>query len=678
MCGLVGFIGGEWADGKEQAAGQVRAMAAQIQHRGPDGTGNWTDPERRVALGHNRLAILDLSPAGDQPMVSSSGRFVIVYNGEIYNHEDLRRRLISEGAGANWRGHSDTETLLAAIEAWGVRATLERCVGMFGLALWDRQDQVLTLVRDRLGEKPLYYGWQGEGRGRTFFFGSELKAFAVHPAFRGEIDRQALTLYMRHAYVPAPFSIYRGIKKLLPGSYLTYHVPSEALQVEQYWSGAEAARKGAAMPLGGSEQEHVDALEQLLSSAVKNQMLSDVPLGAFLSGGVDSSTIVALMQRQSPRPVRTFTIGFHEEGYNEAEHAKAVARHLGTDHTEIYVTPQEAMAAVPALPSIYDEPFGDSSQIPTLLVSRLARRDVTVALSGDGGDELFAGYNRYLITDAYWRKLSRIPRPLRSGLARGMGAVSPDRWNKLAAAVEPLLPQAARMKLPGEKIIKGAGVLGSGSAKELYHGLISIWQDPASVVVDGNEAEDAVFGDSAELSGLSDIERMMVLDMLGYLPDDILVKVDRAAMSTSLETRVPLLDHRVVEFAWSLPMGSKLRSPQTKWALRQVLYRHVPPELIERPKAGFGVPIEAWLRGPLREWAEELLDERRLREEGYLDPGPVRRMWSEHLSGRSNRQHQLWTVLMFQSWLEFVKNGSAAASAEAFTADSVGSRVSAG
>jgi asparagine synthase (glutamine-hydrolysing) len=641
-------------------------MASCIGHRGPDGTGLWLNPDCRIAFGHNRLAILDLSPAGDQPMHSPSGRFVIVYNGEVYNHEELRRRLLDEGFPTNWRGHSDTETLLAAIEAWGLKATLERAVGMFALALWDRQTKQLSLARDRLGEKPLYYGWQGAGAERAFLFGSELKALAAHPSFSPKIDREALTLYMRHAYVPAPLSIYSGIRKLPAGAFLTLDPSSQDPVVDRYWSGAEIARNGALAPRLGNPEDYVNRLEHLLTDAVGKQMLSDVPLGAFLSGGVDSSTIVSLMQAQSSRPVKTFSIGFHEEAYNEAEHAKSVARHLGTDHTEMYVTADQAMSVVPQLPQIYDEPFADSSQIPTLLVSRLAREHVTVSLSGDGGDELFAGYNRYKITDSYWRKLSRIPRPLRSVLGSGLGSVSPRTWDKVAAIVAPMIPASSRMTFPGDKIVKAAGVLPSRSADDLYGALVSIWRDPGSVVIGAGDSADPLR--TPDLTGLSDIERMMALDMLGYMPDDILVKVDRAAMSTSLETRVPFLDHRVVELAWSMPMDVKLRDGQTKWALRQVLYRHVPREMIDRPKAGFGVPIDSWLRGPLRAWAEALLDEGRLRREGYFRPEPIRRIWEAHQSGRANMQHQLWTVLMFQSWLDSTPEALGISSA-AFASD---------
>jgi asparagine synthase (glutamine-hydrolysing) len=645
MCGIAGFIGGRFDS--QKAAASLARMTGAIAYRGPDSAGAWLDSEHKVALGHRRLAILDLSPAGEQPMVSPSGRFVTVYNGEIYNHLDLRERLPGP-----WRGHSDTETLLAAIDAWGIEEALKQCAGMFALALWDRREKALILARDRLGEKPLYYGWQGAGADSAFLFGSELKALARHPAFRREIDREALALFTRFNYVPAPHSIYAGIAKLPPGTFLTLRAGEKAPAVTPYWSAAEIAAAGAAEPLDIGPEEATDALERVLGTAVSQQMISDVPLGAFLSGGIDSSTIVALMQAHSPRPVKSFSIGFHDPAYNEAEHAGAVARHLGTDHTELYVRPEDALAVIPSLPSIYDEPFADASQVPTLLVSRLARKQVTVALSGDGGDELFAGYNRYRLAARNWGRISKLPRPLRSAVAKGLAALSPEQWNKVAGAVAPILPRSMRVRLPGEKVHKAARGLASASADELYQGLVSSWRDPAGLVIGG--AEPATLGPDAlaRLERLGITERMMALDMLTYLPDDILAKVDRAAMSVSLETRVPLLDHRVVEFAWRLPLGLKLRGGETKWVLRQLLYRHVPRALIERPKMGFGIPIDAWLRGPLRGWAEELIDERRLRSEGYFQPEPIRAAWEAHQSGRANMQYQIWAILMFQSWLE--------------------------
>jgi asparagine synthase (glutamine-hydrolysing) len=647
MCGIAGFVGGRFDHGGQGARAALGRMTGAIAYRGPDSAGAWLEAESKVALGHRRLAILDLSPAGEQPMSSPSGRFVTVYNGEIYNHLELRERL----AGP-WRGHSDTETLLAAIEAWGVEGALKQCVGMFALALWDRQEKALILARDRLGEKPLYYGWQGEGVEAAFLFGSELKALARHPAFRREIDRRALALFTRFNYVPAPHSIYAGIAKLPPGSFLTLRAGEKSPAITAYWSAAEVAAAGSAAPLDIGPEEATDALERVLSKAVSQQMISDVPLGAFLSGGVDSSTIVALMQAQSSRPVKSFSIGFEDPAYNEAEHAAAVARHLGTDHTELYVRAEDALAVIPSLPSIYDEPFADASQVPTLLVSRLARKQVTVALSGDGGDELFAGYNRYGLAARNWGRISKLPRPLRSALAKGLVSVSPERWNKVAGAVAPILPASLRLSLPGEKVHKAARGLASASADELYQGLVSSWRDPGEIVIGGSEPATLGAETLDRLGKLGTCERMMALDMLTYLPDDILAKVDRAAMSVSLETRVPLLDHRVVEYAWRLPLDLKLRGGESKWVLRQLLYRHVPRALIERPKMGFGIPIDGWLRGPLKGWAEELLSERRLAGEGYFRPEPIRAAWDAHQSGRANMQYQLWAILMFQSWLE--------------------------
>ena len=662
MCGFVGFIAGDrfFADGR--AAAIVAEMAGCVRHRGPDHGDHWVDPEARVALGHRRLAIVDLSPAGDQPMRSPSGRYVTVYNGEIYNHLDLRRELEAAGLAPAWRGQSDTETLLAAIDAWGVERALQRSVGMFGLALWDEREKALFLARDRAGEKPLYYGWQGEGAGASFLFGSELKALASHPAFVGEIDRQALTAYLRHNGVPSPLSIYRGIAKLEPGSFLRLASGEREPVLHRYWSAAEVARSGVAAPLALGPEEAVEELEKLLTVSIGQQMIADVPLGAFLSGGVDSSAIVALMQKQAPRPVKTFSIGFDEEDYNEAHHAKAVAAHLGTDHTEMYVSPSEAMDVIPRLPRIYDEPFADSSQIPTFLVSQLARRHVTVSLSGDAGDEVFAGYNRYKAAAASWRKVSRLPRPVRSGLGRAMAALPARRWDSIFAALDPVLPARARMRLPGDKMHKAAAVLHSRSTGELYQGLLSIWREPADAVIGGGEPESALAG--LDLGQLSEVEQMMLFDMLTYLPNDILTKVDRAAMSVSLETRVPFLDHRVVEFAWRLPLEYKIRDGETKWVLRQLLYRHVPRALIERPKTGFGVPINYWLAGPLRDWAESLLAEDRLRREGYFEPAPVRARWREYLGGAHHLGESIWSVLMFQSWHE-EQGGASSASAPA-------------
>jgi len=648
MCGFTGYLATNNQRFESSAEPTLRQMAQAIVHRGPDSDGYWTDPAAGVGLAHRRLAIVDLSPAGAQPMVSGSGRYVIAFNGEIYNHMRLRQMLQREGpVSAPWRGHSDTETLLAGFDAWGIEETLKRAIGMFAMAVWDRRERVLMLVRDRLGEKPLYYGWQGESSGKVFLFGSELSALRKHPAFSPEINRDALSLYLRHNCIGGEHSIYTGVHKLPPGHLLSVSLDRPEVVIKAWWSGAEVVAQGLAQPFVGSPDDAVHVLDELLRDAVSQQMMADVPLGAFLSGGVDSTTVVALMQSLSSRPIRTFTIGFHEEGYNEAKHAKAVAKHLGTDHTELYVRPEDALAVIPKLPTIYAEPFADSSQIPTFLVSELARQHVTVSLSGDAGDELFCGYRRYQMTAGIWNKLSRIPRPLRQLVAGLITSIPPKAWDGLGSML--------RKSRVGDRLHKGASLLGSRSASELYRGMISHWDDPTSVVLGATEPATLLSGLVPALQRLSDVERMMALDMMSYLPDDILAKVDRAAMNVSLETRVPFLDHRVVEFAWTLPLNYKLRHGVTKWPLRQVLYRYVPRELIERPKMGFGVPIDHWLRGPLRDWAETLLAESRLRSEGFFKPEPIRRKWAEHLSGRRNWQYHLWDVLMFQAWLEDVR-----------------------
>lgn len=649
MCGIAGFLGNQWSG--DSALQHLMAMTNAIAHRGPDSEGQWLDPEAAIALGHRRLSIVELSTAGAQPMTSATGRYVLAFNGEIYNHVDLRAELAKLGKAPDWRGHSDTETLLAGFDAWGVRTTVERSVGMFAFSVWDRKAQTLTLARDRLGEKPLYYGWQGSGRAAIFLFGSELKALRAHPAFDAQINRDALRLFMRHNNVGGQHSIYEGVRKLLPGSLLTVSQVAPEPILETYWSNAAAAQHGAAQRFEGGAQEAVDALEVLLKDSVRQQMMADVPLGAFLSGGVDSSAVVALMQAQASRPVKTFSIGFNEAAYNEAEHAKAVAQHLGTEHTEMYVTPEQALATIPCLPRLYCEPFADSSQIPTFLVSQLARRHVKVSLSGDAGDELFCGYNRYSLTAGLWHCLSAVPQPLRRIVARALMSVAPDRLNRIAAYT----PLARRGANVGDKLHKGAAVMTASSAAELYRSMVSHWLHPEDVVLGGSEPITVLSDSEHVLSGLNDVEHMMELDLQTYLPDDILTKVDRAAMSIGLETRVPFLDHRVVEFAWRLPMEYKLRKENTnyatKWALRQMLYRYVPKALIERPKMGFGVPIDSWLRGPLRPWAEDLLSEPRLKREGYFNPAPIRQRWAEHLTGRRNWQHQLWCVLMFQAWV---------------------------
>lgn len=604
-------------------------------------------------------------------MASAAGRFVIAFNGEIYNHQQLRSELTAAGAAPAWRGHSDTETLLAGFEHWGIEATLRHSVGMFAIAVWDSQHHTLTLARDRFGEKPLYYGWAGQGTDRAFVFGSELKALRAYPGFDNPVCREALAQYLRFMYVPAPRSIYQGIYKLEPGCLLTIQgqvpdtAPAQALrpgqshaalQLKRWWSLSEAVEQAADAPLQ-DEAEALRQLEQALAESVKLQSLADVPLGAFLSGGVDSSTIVALMQQQSSRPVKTFTIGFDEAGFDESPHALAVARHLGTEHHEMRVSARMAQDVIPALPCMYDEPFADSSQIPTYLVSQAARQQVTVALSGDAGDELFGGYNRYFWGPRIWNRLAWLPLPLRQTLGRLITSVPVSGWDALAAPLGAARGTAGVARL-GDKLHKLATRLQNvRDIDDLYRSLVSEWQDPASLVIGASGAllqePASMLDDALPARGVADDQlRMMYRDSISYLPDDILCKVDRAAMATSLETRVPFLDHRVVELAWRLPLHMKIRGNVGKWALRQLLYQHVPRELIERPKAGFAIPVGQWLRGPLRDWAEDLLCEPRLRAEGYLHPAPIRQAWTEHLNGRRDHTARLWAVLMFQAWLE--------------------------
>lgn len=641
MCGLTGFAfaGGD----ASRLEATARSMADRIHHRGPDDDGVWGDPEAGFALAHRRLAILDTSPAGHQPMVSSSGRWVLAYNGEIYNHLELRNELKASGFASTWRGHSDTETLLACIEAWGLERSLRSSVGMFALALWDRESRSLWLARDRIGEKPLYYGWQGG----VLLFGSELKALRAHPAFAASVDRGALTLLLRHNYIPAPYSIYEGIRKLPAGCVLRVRRDEHDATPVPYWSLRTVSEAGTRTPFQGSQAGAIDALERCLGTAVRRQMLADVPLGALLSGGIDSTLVTALMQAGSARPTRTFTIGFDEQGYDEATHARNVAAHLGTEHTEMRLRGSDALALVPQLPTMYDEPFADSSQLPTHLVMRMARQHVTVALSGDGGDEMFGGYNRYVRAPQVWSRMSWMPDALRRAAGRAMTGVPASTMNRWAAIVAP----RAGVALPGDKLHKlGARLRNVRSVDDLYVALVSEWSQSEGIVL-GGAMPTNLLDDRSQWPRLTDpAARMMALDGLTYLPDDILAKVDRASMAVSLETRAPFLDRDVVEFAWSLPMSMKIRDGQGKWLLRRLLDRHVPAALVERPKMGFGIPLDDWLRGPLRDWAEDLLAEDRLHREGYFDPAPVRRAWQSHLRGASFG-HRLWSVLMFQAWL---------------------------
>jgi asparagine synthase (glutamine-hydrolysing) len=578
-------------------------------------------------------------------MLSPCGRFVLAFNGEIYNYLDLKRRI---GDGYPWRGHSDTEVLLALLSRHGVAATLPELNGMFAFALWDRQERRLTLARDRLGEKPLYYGWN---RGR-FLFGSELKAMTAHPGWQGELDRDALAAYLRLSYVPAPYSIYRGIRKLEPGTFATLAPGQTEPAIQTYWSARAAVERGLAAPFEGTEDEALEDLERLLMDAVGLRMYADVPLGAFLSGGIDSTTVVALMQAQSRRPVQTFTIGFEEAGFNEAEDARRVAGHLGTEHTELYVTAQDGLATIPRLARLWDEPFADASQIPTLLVSEMARRTVTVCLSGDGGDELFGGYSRYLWTRDTWRHIGWVPLGLRRALAGAVTRISPGAWDRVLAPFACLLPGPLAIANPGERLHKAIDILTGDSPEALYLRMLSHWKDPAGVVIDAREPLTVLTDPGRRARTPSITESMMFMDSVLYLPDDILVKVDRASMGVSLEARVPLLDHRVYEFAWTLPLAWKVRGRSGKRPLRRILERHVPRDLLERPKMGFGVPLVHWLRGPLRDWAESLLATERLKRDGIFHPAPIRARWEAHLAGRRDWSYYLWDVLMFQSWLD--------------------------
>jgi len=640
MCGVAGFIN----HGSFELEYQLGKMLSHLLHRGPDDAGQWLDCESGVALGHRRLSILDLSMAGHQPMASACGRYVIAFNGEIYNWKELRKSLDESGSTLSWKGYSDTEVLLAAIVAWGLPEALKMSRGMFALALWDRSERCLLLARDRIGEKPLYYGKHNG----SFFFGSELKALHAAPGWDGQIDPGSLSLFLRYGYVPAPRSIYKNVFKLQPGTYLRVDVEGNWDAPQSWWNFADHAQRGVNNRIVHTDHAALLSLDRVLGDAVDEQMVADVPLGALLSGGLDSSLIVALMQSRSTQPVRTFTIGFSEEDYDEAAHAKRIARHLGTEHTELYVSPSEALDVIPRLPDIYDEPFGDSSQIPTVLVSALTRQHVTVCLSGDAGDELFGGYNRYYWASSLWNRLGRVPPGVRNLFAAGLSVIPAEGWNGLFKMLGPMIPRRYEVSNPGDKLHKLAEVLGAPSPEVLYHLLVSQWrgQLPLKDVIE----PDTLVATPAQWPQLNSFpEQMMMLDTLSYLPDDILVKVDRAAMAASLETRVPFLDPRVIDFAWQLPLSQKVRGGQGKWLLRQLLYRYVPRDLVDRPKQGFGVPIEHWLRGPLREWAEELLSPAMLEVDGLLDSAAIRRIWKAHLGGR-NMQHALWNVLMYQAW----------------------------
>lgn len=644
MCGITGFLDCRAKSSNAELRERARAMASTIAHRGPDDAGTWTDVGVGLGLGFRRLAIIDLSHHGHQPMISSSGRFVLVFNGEIYNFRGMRQDLVAKGV--RFRGSSDTEVLIEGIERWGIAEALRRTNGMFAFAVWDTAQREMHLARDRVGEKPLYYG----SPGGAFLFGSTLDTLTAHPSFRGDIDRGALALFLRHSYVPAPYSIYRGVSKLPPGTYVTVDSSGAAADPVAYWSAREVADRGLAEPFAGSFPEAVDAVEELLAESVAMRMVADVPLGAFLSGGVDSSTVVALMQRHAARPVRTFSIGFHHPDYDEAAHAAAVARHLGTDHTEMYVTPEEARAVIPLMPMIYDEPFSDSSQIPTFLVSQLAHEDVTVALSGDGGDELFAGYTRYEMYEHLWRRLTVVPTPIRGAVAAGLATVPTRAWDRLAGGAGRVARGRAREPRFGDKVHKFASVLRVEDPGDIYRALVSHWSDPASVVMGGYEPGTPFTMPSHALAVPDLTARARFLDLVTYLPDDILVKVDRATMAVGLEARVPMLDHRLVELAWQMPRQFLVDHGRGKRVLREVLYRQVPRELVDRPKMGFGVPLGEWLQTELRDWAEDLLSPASLARDDLFDVSTIRQYWVEHRDGRRDWKYLLWDVLMFQAW----------------------------
>lgn len=638
MCGFAGLLSHSMLG--SDADQILENMGLAIEHRGPDSSGIWFDAASGIGFSHRRLSIMDVSSHGAQPMRSASGRYMIAFNGEIYNHVDLRDKLARDQHVIQWSGHSDTETLLACFEIYGIEATLSQLHGMFAIALWDRDQAQLTLMRDRLGEKPLYYGWLGE----AFLFGSELRALKAVPGFESHVDPQALSLFLQYGYVPAPFSIYDRVSKLMPGEYLQVSLRDPQPVTRAYWSVDEIIRNGLNAPFQGTADEAVGALESMLKTTIGRQMLSDVPLGAFLSGGVDSSLIVALMQAQSSEKIKTFSIGFDDPRFNEAPYAKEVAQHIGTEHEELYVSAREALDVVPMLPDIWDEPFADPSQIPTFLVSKLAKRKVTVSLSGDGGDELFCGYNRYLVAGKLWRYMKPIPAGLRAGVGRLMTTVEPGGWDSLGR----WLPGSKGLGSIGDKVHKLAGVFAARGPHDVYNNIVSNHAQANNLLL-----EPVIDSRPTRLAnqGLCDVQQMMAWDLKEYLPGDILTKLDRAAMAVSLEGRAPFLDHSVVEFAWSLPLEYKFREGETKWALKQVLYKHVDRALIDRPKMGFGVPLRDWLIGPLREWAEALLDARKLRGEGHFDVDAVHRLWQEHVGGKRNHAAVLWNVLMFQAWL---------------------------
>lgn len=650
MCGFCGFVSSDSQTARDHTI--LRQMNDKLAMRGPDNEGMWLDPQDGIALGHRRLSVVELSEAGNQPMPSHDSRFNLAFNGEIYNHLDLRKTLELTRPDVSWKGHSDTETLVELISQFGVAATLSMLRGMFAFALWDRRDKSLTLARDRFGEKPLYFGWQS----KSLLFASDLAAIKMHPEFLNVVDRNSLNLLLRYNSIPAPFSIFEGIEKLEPGRYITFKKSdiSKRLIPDRftYWSPFDAMKRGKSRLSHNSFEEDVTATEEQIGHAVKRQLMSDVPLGAFLSGGFDSTAIVTQMVQYSKSQVKTFTIGSLNSSEDESQVAEKVARILGTEHTTLRITPDDALEMIPSLPDIYSEPFGDSSQIPTFLVSKLARQSVKVALSGDGGDELFGGYNRYTSAASFWTRSGKLPSSVRHGVSAAITALSADRWNRSFDKLNLVLPESSKIRGGGDKLQKLASIMNAESPQAYYLSLTSDNQNPELFVLGGGNP--SLHSElPAPGSSLSDFQEwLMVSDAMGYLPTDILAKVDRAAMANSLETRAPFLDPDLYEYSWTLPMNRKIRNGQGKRILKEIVYSHLPKELMDRPKQGFGVPIDRWLRGPLNHWAESLLSEDKLKNDGFLDAEKVRSLWERHRSGKENLQHQLWTILMFQAWLD--------------------------
>lgn len=645
MCGIAGFYLSDDLNAHNYIS-CLPKMVSMLSHRGPDSSDYIYDKACKVGFAHTRLSIIDTSSAGSQPMESKSGRYIIIFNGEIYNHLDLRIKLDN----TSWRGHSDTETILACIEEWGFKKTLMYCVGMFSIALLDKKESRLKLAVDRFGEKPLYYSTYSG----NFVFGSELKALKILPGLTLEVNRDVLSMYLRYKYIPAPYCIYKHVNKIEPGKYISIDLKNikNCLQQETYWSFKETVNTSQNQLIDISSTDFIKDLEDKLTLSVSRQMLSDVPIGSFLSGGIDSSLITTLMQSQSFKPIKTFTMGFADSAYNEAKYAKEISERLGTDHTELYVDSQMAIDIIQDLPKIYDEPFGDSSQIPTTLLSRLTREHVTVALSGDAGDEIFGGYNRHTSVAPLWNNMKYIPSIIRNGLSNNLSKLSPANLDSLYKKYNKFIPNKYQISHFGDQVQKISQILKSKNEYEMYISLISSWDNPDKIVKGSKEIETFLTSNSNYFDLDSFEHTMMAIDTLSYLPGDILTKVDRASMSASLETRLPFLDHNLVEFAWKLPIRSKIKKRTGKLPLREILYKYIDRDVIERPKMGFGIPIDTWLRGPLRDWAENLLNEKRLIKEGFFNPEEIRYVWEEHLSGKKNWQDKIWTILMFQLWLE--------------------------